>query len=402
VELGFRYVLLYTDVPFFHGPIRVPLDSELVAFMIDALGDPAYHDRQLLAFDLSGGDPSPGAADWARRSPAIQKIGIGAPAGDSCDPFDSLTVLVDGHRAADEAYRASGSPHGQPSIVVGVTEPGGRRRAAVVDLGESADDVLHNVGQWSARAESRGAAPLPSATVISHLHTLQMYLPRPPGAKVPHVGPEAFAAKLERLAPGAILGSNLDAFCGLADDHAAALLCERPLVTLEPGIEPLVWSGGTPSQRVYLATVRIHDHALPFEPTETALVVASPPGYLVYSVCSHMPLQSGDDALPAFHVVHQIRSLMAEAQLPDGPIHTLVTGGCGVETRASIIARGQGGTAQQVHDRELQRLVDEFGLRRLFLAHCGVDMAPRFTEALGDSVQLAVPGTCIPLSTPDP
>ncbi len=53
-----------------------------------------------------------------------------------------------------------------------------------------------------------------------------------------------------------------------------------------------------------------------------------------------------------------------------------------------------------VYAREFARLQTELGVSRIFLTHCGIDMASRFRTAFGDHARLAVPGTCIPLSPP--
>lgn len=398
VALGFHHLVLHKQVPFFHGTIRVGLDSPLAAFLHEVLGHPVYDDELLAAFDLRG--EQVGEPDWDGRTAALRGIPLGEPARDGCAPFDSLTVLLDAHTVADEAYRAGGSPHGQPSIVLAVTEPDGREEAVVVDLGESVGAAVHNFDQWLARAGAPSGRRMPSATVISHLHTLRMFLPQPPGAKKPLVGPEEFSGALSRLAPGVIRGSNLDAFCQIATDASAVELCERPLVTLAPGLEALVWEDGRASDRVHLLTSPIDDHNLPFEPTETVLVVAAEPGYLVYSVCSHMPSRTAEDHLPPFHAVHQVRAAMLDGRLPEGPVHTLVTGGCGLEARAHAISQVGGVPEHEVYAREFARLQTELGVSRIFLTHCGIDMASRFRTAFGDHARLAVPGTCIPLSPP--
>ena len=400
VELGFHHLLLHKRVPFFHGAIRVDLDSPLAAFLHGALGEPVYDDPTLAAFDLRGSKGSGTRSDWAGRAEALRGLALEGPARDGCATFDSLTVLLDGHTVADPAYHAGGSPHGQPSVVLAVTEPDGREEAVVVDLGESIGTAAHNFGQWLGRAPEGASERLPSATVISHLHTLRMFLPGPEGGKGSRLGPEEFRSALARLALGEVRGSNLDAFCEIAAETPAAPLCERPLVTLEPGLEPLVWRDGTASDRVHLLTSPIDDHGLPFVPTETAIVVSTETGYLVYSVCSHMPARTHEHRTPPFHVVQQLVDAMRAGSLPEGPIHTLVTGGCGMEARAGAIARDHGESVHDVYGREIQRLQRELGVRRVVLTHCGIDLSHHYRVAFGDDLTLAVPGSCVPLSLP--
>ncbi len=331
-------------------------------------------------------------------------------AGEGCAAHESLTILLDGERVLDPLYQSQG---GQPAVVLGLTEADGVSGVLVEDLGDYAPAMNHNLEAWLNRWRIEEATYPRRALVVSHPHTVgRMILP----GKIPRraeEGPAVIDETLRRLGEASLSSANLDDLCAVArrdSNWPVAPVCDHPHHALEPGLEPLVWGDGTLSSRVFLYTYAIAPvevDEVPFAPQETVLVVAAPPGYLVYSVCSHLPLDHSEQAPAPFHVAYRIKALMDAGELEPGPIHTVITGTCGV---MRTFDKTGGITEQGVFDGEgfaarAAKMRDDLGLQRLFLSHCGLNRAFQHSleplhAAFGDDARLAYPGACIPLSPP--
>lgn len=344
--------------------------------------------------------------------PLETDIRLAAAAGAGCAAHESLTILLDGEQVVDAAYHNDG---GQPSVVVGLTEADGISGVLVEDLGDYAPAMNHNLDAWLERWHIEEATHPRRALVISHPHTVgRMILPGKFPRQVEE-GPAVIDETLKRLGKASLTSANFDDLCALASqepDSPVAPACNHPHHALEPGLAPLVWGDGTESGRVFLYTYAISPvevDEVPFQPLETVLIVAAPPGYLVYSVCSHLPMGHTEDDPAPFHVAYRIKALMDAGELEPGPIHTLVTGSCGV---VRTFDKSGGFTAQGTHDLEgftdrATKLREDLGVQRLFLSHCGLYRSFQYTlrpfhAAFGDRVQLAYPGACIPLAPPSP
>ena len=345
-----------------------------------------------------------GAGSW---------IGCGKPAaspeGEATSeigplPGESFTVLLDGEPQGDPAMIGGGD---QPSVVIALTGADGTLGVIVEDVGGHAPALDHNLGAWVERFGTERVVTARHALVISHPHTVgRMLLP---GNKPipPEASTAAFDVVTERLGTHTIQGPNLDEMCGLARGQPtrdASGFCERPRTVLEPGLAALQWSDGTSSSRVHLLTYPISPPEIddvPFQPLETLLVVSAPPGYLVYSVCSHRPMDVAAGETPPFHAVYRVKESMDGGQLPPGPIHTLVTGTCGV-VRSFRMAHGEA-FDPGVFGSLARALRDDLGVERLVLSHCGLYPHHRqaiepLREVFADELLLAHPGTAIPLS----
>jgi len=96
---------------------------------------------------------------------------------------------------------------------------------------------------------------------------------------------------------------------------------------------------------------------------------------------------------------------MDQGLLARAPIHTVVTGTCGV-IRTFHHHDGVGGEGRfdrEEFERRARGMKADLGVERLYLTHCGLyptnreALAPMH-DAFGDAVQMAYPGTCIPLA----
>ena len=342
--------------------------------------------------------------------PLDTHVRLADAAGEGCAAHESLTILLDGERVVDPLYLSEG---GQPAVVVGLTEGDGVSGVLVEDLGDYAPAMNHNLEAWLNRWRIEEATYPRRALVISHPHTVgRMILP----GKFPQrqeEGPAVIDETLRRLGKASLTSASLDDMCDLArrdSEWPVAPACDHPHHALEPGLEPLVWGDGSVSGRVFLYTYAISPvevDEVPFQPLETVLIVSAPPGYLVYSVCSHLPLDHSEDSPAPFHVVYRIKALMDAGELEPGPIHTLVTGTCGV---IRSFEKTGGFTGQGIFDGEAfaaraAQMRDDMGLQRLFLSHCGLYRTSQhslrlFHSVFGDGVRRAYPGACIPLTPP--
>jgi len=332
------------------------------------------------------------------------------PAGEGCTAHESMTILLDGDQIADPHYHSDGQ---QPSVVIGLTDHDGVSGVLVEDLGDYAPAMDYNLDAWLTRWRIEETTYPRRALLISHPHTIgRMILPGKITQPVEE-GPAVIDETLRRLGHASLTSPNFQNLCDEArrdPNWPVAPVCERPVHDLETGLEPLVWGDGTKSGRVFLYTYAIAPEELdkiPFQPLETVLIVQADPGYLVYSVCSHLPNHPDEGHVAPFHVAYEIKALMDAGKLEPGPIHTVVTGTCGVLRTFDM----QGGkTEQGVFDTpgfqsRVQQMRDDLGIQRLFLSHCALRRTSQhslrpFYEVFREGVQLAYPGACIPLSPP--
>jgi hypothetical protein len=134
-------------------------------------------------------------------------------------------------------------------------------------------------------------------------------------------------------------------------------------------------------------------------------VFASGDGFLVYSVCSHPPTVAGAGVSDGpFHAIDLVQAHIEDGSLPAGPIHTLVTGACGmgqVVRERGAATPDHAGSSDPLFRSALSTLKARTGLRRVYLIHCALSSFehtwPIFMEVFGDDVRRAVPGSAIPL-----
>jgi hypothetical protein len=325
-----------------------------------------------------------------------------------CAGGSGMTILMDGRHCVDDAFLAGGD---QPAVAVRLTEPDGRIGILLLDMGSEPTALENNLAVWF---EQHGlTAPLDQAGVLealffSHGHTFGGLL-SPPSV--------FFWKPLESLRiawrffgeieiQGAVLPALCHAMRQVPMTGVARKVCaDSPGVA--PGLAPLLYANGTPSQRAWTFTYAFLEPQgdPPFEPVETVFVFRSGAGYVVYSVCSHAQDLGGRGHLPRrLHVVEQIQDEIDAGRLPPGVLHTLVTGSCGMQHALSIV-RGREEPTPEVEAAAwrsgLRALAERTGLQRVYLTHCSLSsfrhVWPIFTEVFGAGVQRAVPGSCIPL-----
>ena len=353
------------------------------------------------------GPPPPGGVTSPR--PLDTAITMASPAAEACSHHDSFTVLMDGDRAVDPAFVAAGS---QPAALIAVTEPDGERGVLLEDFGDFRPALEANLDLTLQRVQGHGPTAH-TAVLVSHPHTVgRMLLPgkAPPP---PASGPDVVTTVVQRLSSPAIQGPNLDDLCTIARAETqwqVTPVCEQTFTDLPVGSTPLRWEDGSTSDRIWILTYAISPPEIgeiPFQPLESVLVVSVPPGYLVYAVCSHHIHDPTGTQHSPFHAAYHVQKAMDEGQLPRGPIHTLVTGSCGIlrtyHMDGGTTAHGQ--FDEEGFKRRIGVMQRELGIERLFLTHCGVSPGlrhawPHFHAALGEKVRLAFPGTCIPLDAP--
>jgi len=331
------------------------------------------------------------------------EIALTGPADADCPAGENLTILLDGDRVVDTRFTTGGD---QPSAVLAVTEGDGTLGVVVEDAGAHAPSFERNLDTWLDRLGSDRLAAAHRAVLVSHPHTIgRMLLPANKVPK-PVESPRVFQSLFQRLGAVGIQGPNLGAICRSARRDTTwdvSSFCDRELHSLEPGLTPLRWEDASASGRVRLLTYAIAPpevDEIPFQPMETVLVVGTDSGYLVYTLCSHMPRHVD----PPFHAAYLVREAIDDGQLAAGPIHTVVTGTCGV-IRAFHHSGGvdsEGRFDRAGFARRAAAMKADLGVARLFITHCGLygtnreALAP-FHEAFGDAVELAYPGACIPL-----
>ena len=327
------------------------------------------------------------------------EVAVAGPAALSCPGGEGLTILLDGEECADPAYRDS---RGQPAAVVRLQEKSDSA-LILIDVGLDPAAFRQNLGVWAAGVPD-GKLPARRAMVLSHAHT---YAPLLMGGKKGHDPAAALTAAWEVLGNIPVSGPNLADICAHAGENIAgpaARLCGSLARSLEPGLRPVAYADGTKSNRAWLYTWAISPEEraeVPFQPLETLLIVSSGAGYLVYSICSHMAQET--DGIQELHIVERVADLAASGKLPPGPVHTLITGLCGV---IRTFEETGGKTASGAFDsqgfvRRLENLQKKTGLQRIYFSHCGLRMDPiypLFQRVLGEeNVRIALPGSCIPL-----
>ncbi len=326
------------------------------------------------------------------------------PIDSVCASADHLVVLGDGEQPAAAAFEGSS---GQPALAIAVREPDGRRGVLLVDLGNDRRVLRHNIDQW--RATLGEEPPAHAAVVLSHGHPMAgLFSPSP--ADRPTESGESFREVFDALGPMAVAAPNLDFFCrqhGARLDGETRKICGERGRTLQPGLEPLLWSDGERSSRIWTLTwpvLEAEDRHLPFVPLETLIVVSQPPGYFVLSVCSHPPVDLDPTGKTPWHAVTLVEREIAAGRLPPGPVHTVVTGLCGVAQALDTTRQKSGSEPGEQALADLwQKLWQRTGVQRLFLFHCGLftgELFPPLDLSLPGQVRTADPGACIPLAPP--
>ncbi len=335
-----------------------------------------------------------------------------APGGEAgCPDGDGLTILLDGPECVDPAYEAG---KGQPAAAVRLTEPDGSVSLLLIDIGNAPEAFENNLSRW---VEGLGpAAPGPdsasrTAILFSHIHTYAPLM-APPWKFIWQASAESLTQALGVFGDLPIHGPNLDDICRDMErtvlNSVARDLCINRARAPKPGLAPIGLSDGTASSRAWVLTYPMdpqeRDRIL-FQPFESIFIFRVGDGYVVYSVCSHLHSRTpGSHDTRPFHAVERVQDLIDDGSLPAGPIHTLITGVCGMVQSLHRMGRADSQPSPEDLRVRLNTRVSELltrvKLRHLYLSHCGlefVELWPTFQELFGDEVELAVPGTCIPL-----
>ena len=337
-----------------------------------------------------------------------EEIALAGPADANCPADESLTILLDGDRVVDSRFATGGD---QPSAVLAITEADGTLGILVEDAGTHAPSLERNLDTWLDRLGRERLAGAHRAVLVSHAHTVgRMLLPANKVPK-PVESPRVYDALFQRFGTIGIQGPNLAQICQTARRDTTwdvSAFCDRELTTLEPGVSALRWEDASASSRVHVLTYAIAPpevDEIPFQPLESVLVVSARSGYLVYSLCSHIPEAARHGSEPPFHAAYLVREAMDQGLLAREPIHTIVTGTCGVN-RTFHHHGGDGGEARFDSAEFVRRataMKTDLGVERLYLTHCGLYRTNRealqpFHEVFGDAVEMAYPGACIPLA----
>jgi hypothetical protein len=358
-------------------------------------GDPAGH-VNVLAFPRHDDENTPKLAPAADRP---------------CLSSDSLTILLDGMQCADPAYLPGDN---QPSVIVKLTEPDGRKGVLLVDFGVSPEALENNLTHWFKQhqvADPKGTDGPRRAILVSHAHTYGALM-------APFWSFHQWSVSRSLQIAWSFFGDitvrspNLELLCKdmleAGTNPTTVKLCTGLAHETPAGLSPVLYSDGTTSQRAWTYSFPIapeeRDH-LPFQPYEAVFVFRTENGYFVYGTCSHR-LQAGNEppAGKPLHAVELIQREIDEGNLPPGPIHTLVTGLCGMDQTVRELvestAASPGKTQQLVRSR-LTKMASDTGLQRVYLSHCGLmfdQFWPHFTAIFGSNVMRATPGACIPLN----
>ena len=359
-----------------------------------------------------GGEPArdrPGPKVSGSEHPQGPTPAIAPAAPDGCPGTDSLTILLDGDECADSAFHTGGD---QPAVIARLTEPEGDTAIVLIDAGVSHGAIENNLRQWYQRQDlptPGGQDGILRAFLLSHFHTYFGVKALPWEFES---GPaDSLGEARDRLGDIPVQGPNIADLCSdpaeVVWNPVARRLCADARVT-KPGLAPVRYSDGTLSRRAWTVTYPIASEEraeLTFQPYESVFVFRTESGYLVYSVCSHahQPEQETHPDRP-FHAVELVQEHIDAGGLAPGPIHTLITGVCGMN---QVIMEGDGGKPppfEEIQERYRSRIsavAERIGLQRVYLSHCAryfVDKVPQaFMEVFGERVQRAVPGSCIPL-----
>ncbi len=325
-------------------------------------------------------------------------------AEEACEGVDSLTILMDGAECADPAYHAARS---QPAVIVRLTEAPDETALLLIDVGVDSRAMENNLRQWF-RGQGLGSLSVHKAIVFSHAHTFAGLFAPPWRYEEGPVGSLSHAWEIFGDVP--VQGPNLADLCDdrvmIMGHPVARKLCST-FRTSEPGLAPVRFSDGTLSRRAWTLTYPIAPEELaeiPFQPAESMFIFRSGDGYSVYSVCSHRRHGgSGDHSSQPIHAVDLVRERIDAGDLPPGPVHTLVTGTCGMRRRLPDRSKDKSLPPEQQQQQlvsELSELAERVGIERVYLNHCGLmneELWPAFMEVFGEQVRRAVPGSCIPL-----
>ena len=336
-----------------------------------------------------------GLALWglSRGEPAAeQDLRPGDGANRPTLPAEGITILDEEPRSADPRYEATS---GNPSALISVTEKDGRRGLLLFGLGDPDHAGRLQRNLVLALADRRlDPARARAAVVFSHFH-FNIF---PPVASGPSPPLRDFFPGAIRDHPRlAVQGPNLAQLCKLNRPSGHLMgSCQRRPRSAPVGLAPLQWSDGS-SGRIRLLTYAFappmeqeRSSGISLTPQETVLVISAPPGYLVFSFCSHMQATSGPRP-PARHAAYLVKQAITTGKLAPGPIHTLVTGSCDFQ-RTLERQRLPGGAGPATARKLVAKMRAELGIRRLFLVHCGLSGDPSVFGA-----ELAYPGAVIPL-----
>ena len=335
--------------------------------------------------------------------PATVTLAPAKTVADLKPQLERLTILMNGRFCADNDYAPYGA---QPAAVLELRGDEAEWLRLFVDAGDSPAVFNQNLEAWRATSSCDMARTCRSAVLFSHFHTFAAPDNAPAGA----AWPDGLPLLREAFGPGPWLVPDLPELCArnmINPAWAPFGPCEQGATAVKPGVSSVPWPGGAGNDRVHLVTYPTAppDPHIPFEQHETVVAVAAGDGgYLVYSVCSHIHGTPAEQA-PPFHAAYVVKEAMDKGELPAGPIHTIVTGTCGM-VRQFGLSGGIDRDGNWDGARFMQRLEamrDELGIRRVYLTHCalmgerGSAVHAMFGKVFGNGLRLAYPGTVIPL-----
>ena len=350
--------------------------------------------------------PAQEAGELVEAAPVVTPGGTERSVGQ-----DGMTLLLDGQECADPGFHVGLD---QPAAIVRLTEDGAGTALLLIDVGVSPEALRNNLGRWFAQQGLPPGLPdpaLPRAILFSHVHTFGDLM-APLGSFAWMAPGESLREAQELLGVDTVQGPNRAGLCDgdvrVLRNPAARALCDGAMRETEPGLAPVRYTDGTASRRAWTLTYPIapgERGELAWQPEESVFIFRTGEGYLVYSVCSHA-LQPGPGPrdqrpLPGIELVQD--RIDAE-ELPPGPIHTLVTGACGMDQMLTEFNGGAPMFIKEDPERlagRLRALSARTGLRRVYLHHCARHFEqfwPVFMDVFGAAnVQRALPGSWIAL-----
>lgn len=321
---------------------------------------------------------------------------------------DGMTILLDGAESAAPEFHPGG---GQPIVAVRVTEPGGDIGLIVIDIGDFSDASQNNLERWheqQALASPREDAGIKKALYVSHVHSYNALFSPKTSEELHRQATESLSNLWKHFGDVTLQGPNLDFFCARPGETAQSAitrkLCDGLVRSVEPALEPVRYSDGTLSQRAWTLTYPIitAEGRLPFDPYETSFVFSNAGGYIVYSVCSHpLTAEESEGSAYPFHAGAVVRRRIDDGELPPGPIHTLITGACGMEQLIGQIIGGQASIAQvrRAWRDNLEEYLNPMVTERIYVSHCGLlnrSFMMALSEVFHGDVERALPGSFIP------